>query len=120
MRPVPSAPLVGPFADRLLGVDFPALDDARRRSVVAFTVRRVDGLPSVMRLGVLCIAAVVRVALAIGPARDAVVGFLARTSLPLLGEYSRMVRSLGYAYIWDTWPETRADGALAVSDGAAA
>ncbi len=110
MRSVPSAPLVGPFADRLLTFDFPALDADRRRQVVAFTSRRVDGLPSVMRLGVLLIATVVR-GLLLLPVRTAVVAALARTTLPLVGEYVRLMRSLGYAYIWETWPDTRADGA---------
>jgi hypothetical protein len=110
MRSVPSAPLVGPFADRLLAFDFPALDPTRRGEVVRFAARRVDGLPSVMRLGVLIIAAVVRVVMAF-PGSDAVLRFLATSALPLLGEYVRLIRSLGYAYIWETWPETRSDGA---------
>ena len=49
MRPVPSAPFVGPFADRLLALDFPSLPGDRRAAAVAFTIRRVDALPSVMR-----------------------------------------------------------------------
>lgn len=109
MRSVPSAPLVGPFADRLLVHDLPGLDASRRRQVVAFTARRVDGLPSVMHLGVLLIAAVVRGLLAL-PGSSFLVSFLARTALPLLGEYVRLVRSLGYAYIWETWPDTLPDG----------
>jgi hypothetical protein len=76
---------------------------------VAFTARRVDGLPSVMHLGVLIIAAVVRGLLAL-PGSSMLVSFLARTALPLLGEYVRLVRSLGYAYIWETWPDTLPDG----------
>ena len=112
MRSVPSAPLVGPFADRLLAFDLPALDPTRRHEVVRFASRRVDGLPSVMRLGVLLIASVVR-ALMLLPGSEAVLRFLARSALPLLGEYVRLIRSLGYAYIWETWPDTRADGATA-------
>lgn len=111
MRSVPSAPLVGPFADRLLERDLPSLRPDRRADVVAFVVRRVDGLPSVMHLGVLIIAALVRAALVL-PWRDAVIGFMSRTALPLLGEYPRLVRSLGYAYVWETWPDTAPDGAL--------
>ena len=110
MRSVPSAPLVGPFADLLLERDLPSLDPARRREVVAFVVRRVDGLPSVMHLGVLLIAGLVRPALAL-PWRQAVIGFMSSTTLPLLGEYPRLVRSLGYAYVWETWPDTATDGA---------
>lgn len=109
MRSVPSAPLVGPFAERLLVLDFPALPPERRRAAIEFTFRRIDGLPSVMRLGVTLIAALVRAVLAL-PGRDTVVRWLAATSLPLLGEYVRLLRSLGYAYVFETWPETRADG----------
>jgi len=112
MRPVPSAPLVGPFADRLLALDLPSLDAERRREVVAFTTRRVDGMPSPMRVGVVSIAAVVR-ALLLLPGSARVVHLLARTALPLVGEYVRLLRSLGYAYVWETWPGTRPDGAVA-------
>jgi hypothetical protein len=109
MPSVPSFPLVGPFADRLLAVDLPALDDDRRAEVTVFAARRVDGMPSIMRIGVFVIAAIVRAAMLI-PGGNAVVGFLARHPLPLLGEYVRLVRSLGYAYVWETWPDTLADG----------
>lgn len=108
MRSVPSLPLVGPFADRLLAIDLPALDDERRTQVVAFAARRVDGMPSVMRLGVVTIAVAVRAAMALTGGR--VVGVLARRPLPLLGEYVRLVRSLGYTYVWETWPDSRPDG----------
>ena len=62
-----------------------------------------------MRFGVTVIAAFFRGLLAV-PGGDSVVRFLARAPLPLLGEYVRLVRSLGYAYIFETWPDTRADG----------
>lgn len=109
MRSVPSSPLVGPFADRLLALDLPGLAPQRRQQVIDFTTRRVDSLPSLMRIGVVTIAAAVRVVLVV-PGSSGIVRFLARTPLPLLGEYVRLVRSLGYAYIWETWPDTRPDG----------
>ena len=112
MRSVPSSPLVGPFAARLLAMDLPALPVERRDLVVEFTCRRVDGLPSVMRLGVVAIAVAVRGVL-VGPWRDSVVRLLGRTALPLVGEYVRLVRSLGYAYVWETWPDTNPDGSSA-------
>jgi hypothetical protein len=112
MRTVPSAPLVGPFADRLLALDLPALPEDRRRQVVAFTTRRVDGMPSITRIGVLLIAAMLRVVLLL-PGSTSVVRAFARTPLPLLGEYVRLVRSLGYAYVWETWPDTLPNGAAA-------
>ncbi|TPW11062.1 MAG: hypothetical protein FD127_3431 [Acidimicrobiaceae bacterium] len=109
MRSVPSSSLVGPFADRLLALDLPGLHPARRREAIDFTTRRVDSLPSLMRFGVMSIAAIFR-ALLVLPRSDTLVKFLARTALPLLGEYVRLLRSLGYAYIWETWPDTRPDG----------
>ena len=109
MRAVPSSPLVGPFADRLLASDLPGLDALRRAEVVAFVTRRVDDLPSVTRIGVLIIAAPVRAALAL-PCSDVIVRVIGRTRLPLLGEYPRLVRSLGYAYVWETWPDATPDG----------
>lgn len=112
MRSVPSSPLVGPFADRLLASDVPGLEPTRRAAAVAFVVRRVDGLPSVTRLGVLLIAALVRPLIAL-PDRARVVQRVGRTRLPLFGEYPRLVRSLGYAFIWETWPETAPDGSSA-------
>ena len=33
--------------------------------------------------------------------------------LPFLAEYPRLVRSLGYAFIWETWPDTQPTGAAA-------
>ena len=109
MRSVLSLPLVGPFADRLLAFDLPLLDDQRRERVVAFIARRVDGMPSVTRIGVVTIAALVRMAMAV-PGGQRVVGTLVRRPLPLVGEYARLVRSLGYAYIWETWPDTLPNG----------
>ena len=112
MRSVPSAPLVGPFAERLLAVDLPDLPHARRQDTVRFASRRIDALPSVIRIGVLLIAALFRVALLL-PGRDAFVRFVARAPLPVLGEYVRLIRSVGYAFIWETWPDTRPTGAAA-------
>lgn len=115
MRPVPSAPIVGPYADRLLALDLPDLPADRRDEVVEFVARRVDGLPSVMHLGVLLLGLAFRLLLAVGGVlpvgRDGVVRRVSGLPLPLVGEYSRMIRSLGYAYVWETWPDTSATGA---------
>ena len=77
---------------------------------MAFAGRRVAVLPSPMRLGISVVAlaspAPSRVA---GRAR--VARFLAGHRLPALGDYVRLVRSLTYAYVWETWPATAADGA---------
>ena len=40
-----------------------------------------------------------------------VVRVLASRPLPVAGEYARLVRSLTYAYVWETWPDTTRSGA---------
>lgn len=110
MRSVPSRPFVGPFAERLLDLDLPELPVERRADAISFAVRRIDGLPSVMHIGVLVIAVLFRLLLLL-PGNDALVRFLAANPLPLLGEYVRLIRSLGYAYVWETWPDTLPTGA---------
>jgi hypothetical protein len=100
-----TSPLVEPFADRLLAADVPALDAGRRGEVVAFVGRRVDVLPSVIRLGVTLIATLFRTLLLV-PGGWRLARRLIDRPLPLVGEYPRLVRSLAYAYIWERWPET--------------
>jgi hypothetical protein len=96
---------VGKFAEVLLAADLPALNAARRDAAVAFIQRRVLILPSFTLLGVAMIAlGVDLVGRVVGLAR--VARFIASRPLPLLAEYPRLIRSLGYAYIWETWPDT--------------
>ncbi len=42
-----------------------------------------------------------------------VAGALAGHPLPVVGEYVRLLRSLAYAYVWDTWPDTSVTGRAA-------
>jgi len=100
---------VARFADGLLAADLPRLPEDRRRDAVDFIGRRLGVLPSITRFGVLVIAAVVHaVGALVGHAR--VRRLVLRLPLPLLAEYPRLIRSLGYAYIWETWPDTDVDG----------
>jgi hypothetical protein len=106
---VPTSP-VGRFADALLARDLPALEPERRVDTVEFIERRVRSLPSVTRLGVVIISWGVEVVhRVLGTERmlDVATG----TPLPLLSEYPRLVRSLGYTFVWETWPDTATDGA---------
>ena len=109
---MPAFPPPGPiavFSEHLVAHDLPALPAERRAEVVAFTGRRISLLPSPMRLGVGVVAiGVGALGRIVGPRRLA--GLLARRPLPVLGEYVRLVRSLMYAYVWDTWPATAPDG----------
>lgn len=98
------------FTDAVLVHDFPRLPGASRAEVRRFVARRTAGLPAPMHLGVAVVAVVTgAVAAAIGT--DRVVALVDRRPLPLVGEYLRLVRSLAYAYVWETWPDTAADGA---------
>jgi hypothetical protein len=99
----------GLFADRLLTLELPALPDSSRSDTVAFVCRRADQVPSPLRLGVMMLS----VGVGIGQrvlGIDRTTSLLRDTTLPLVGELARMVRSLGFAYIWETWPDTLATG----------
>ena len=72
---------------------------------MAFVGRRVDELPGTIRAGVTVIGALYRVLLAV-PGGWRVAQAIAARPLPVLSEYTRLVRSLGYAYIWERWPDT--------------
>ncbi len=107
--PEPTTP-VARFADSLLARDLPALDAHRRLETVRFIERRVAGLPSLTRFGVIVISHGVDLVRRLGGqqrALDVATGL----ALPLLSEYPRLVRSLGYTFVWETWPDTRVDGA---------
>ena len=110
MRSVQALRVVGDFADRLLATDLPALPGPQRREVVGFVARRDDGLPDFTRLGVLIIGSFFRLVLAV-PGGWGLARLLMKLPLPLVAEYPRLVRSLGFAYVWEHWPATRPDGA---------
>lgn len=97
------------FADALIALDMPGLPADRRARSVDFALGRIAVMPGPTRLGVHLIAVVVRcVMFVLGTARTA--RLLAPLTLPLLGEYVRLHRSLAYAYVWETWPDTAVDG----------
>ena len=102
--------IVGPFADLLLTTDLPQLPADRRAQVVQFVQRRTQSVPSFTRFGVTVISLFYRVLITLPGGRQAA-RFLMSQPLPLLGEYPRLVRSLGYAYIWERWPDTLPSGA---------
>jgi len=108
-RPSPLSTPVGRFADRLLARDLPQLEAQRRADTVAFIQTRVDGLASFTRFGVVVISELVDLlGRLVGASRAFDVAV--RVPLPLLSEYPRLVRSLGYTYVWEKWPSTAVDG----------
>jgi hypothetical protein len=110
MRSVRSRPLVAVFADRFLAAELPGLPPARRTETVEFACRRIDTMASVTRFGVFLVAGFHRTVLAL-PGGTWLSDLIVRLPLPLAGEYPRLIRSLGFAYVWETWPDTRVDGA---------
>lgn len=100
------------FADHLLQLELPELADERRRSTVAFVCRRADQLPSPLKLGVGGLSTILGVAQRIAGV-DRTTRFVQHTALPFVGELARMVRSLGFAYVWETWPDTLPTGLAA-------
>ena len=96
---------------RFLGErELPGLSPGKRDEIVAFVVARCLGLPSITRFGVAGIS------LGFGglfhlPRGRWVLGWLCDHPLPLLGEYPRLIRSLTFAYVFETWPESHANGA---------
>ncbi|HYU66152.1 MAG TPA: hypothetical protein VEK09_05325 [Jatrophihabitantaceae bacterium] len=105
----PPARLIAEFSNHVIATDLPALPAERRADVVAFAGRRIAALPSPMKLGVGIVAVVVGgLGRIVGLPRLTAV--LVRRPLPVLGDYVRLVRSLSYAYVWETWPSTGPDG----------
>ncbi len=105
---------VARFADGLLTNELPLLSDDRRREVIDFIGRRVQVLPSLTRFGVLMIGRFVDVTgMIVGHATMR--RFVTKLPIPLLAEYPRLVRSLGFAYVWETWPDTTVDGGTGVA-----
>ena len=102
----------GLFADRLLTLELPDLPPTSRADTVSFVCRRANQVPSPLRVGVVGLTAGVGVAQRLLGV-DRTTRFLRATRLPLIGELSRMVRSLGFAYIWETWPDSSPTGAPA-------
>jgi hypothetical protein len=110
----PPPNVVTPTCDLVLAHDFPDLDVDRRRLVVGFVVNRLGVLPGPMRLGVTLIALLVEAIRLVGGAGPVV--RLSRLPLPLVGEYFRLMRSLSYAYVWETWPDSAPTGARLTGD----
>ncbi len=109
MPTFPPRGLVAEFCEQVLASDLPDLPPDRRDVTVAFATRRIAGLPSPMKVAVGLVAvAVGGIGRAVGTSR--VVRLLVARPLPIAGEYVRLVRSLTYAFVWETWPDTSPSG----------
>jgi hypothetical protein len=93
-----------------LGYELPELPDSARAEAVEFVCRRAQPVPTPHRLGVgILSVGVGALRRLVGPVRTT--DFLRDTSLPFVGELARMVRSLGFTYVWETWPDSSPTGA---------
>ena len=102
-------PMIADFCEQVVAHDLPELPPDRRDATVAFAGRRIAGLPvadEARRRGRRGVVGAAGRLVGTG----SVVGVLARHPLPVFGEYVRLVRSLTYAYVWETWPDTAASG----------
>ena len=109
MPTFPPRGLVAEFCEQVVAHDLPDLPPDRRDVTVAFATRRIAGLPSPMKVAVgLVAAAVGALGRVVGTGRVATL--LAEHPLPVAGEYVRLVRSLTYAFVWETWPDTSPSG----------
>lgn len=108
-RHLPLDWIIAPFADLQLAGELPRLPADRRSEVVQFIEQRVRVVPSLTRFGIIVIALAFRGLLAV-PGGGRIARFVASRSIPVVGEYPRLIRSLGFAYVWDRWPDTLPDG----------
>ncbi len=116
-RPLSAEGPFGRFAERLLAAELPDLPISSREDTVAFVCRRVREIPTPLRLGVVVLAVGSGVAQrTLG--LDRTTTFLRGTRLPFVAELARMVRSLGFAFVWETWPLTSPTGAPAAGSSA--
>ncbi len=99
---------LGRVADGQLRDELPALPDDRRAATVEFVCRRASDTPGPLRVGVVLTSVLTELAgRVVDPAT------VRGLRIPLLGELPRLVRSLAVAFVWETWPDTRPDGAPA-------
>ena len=118
-RQLTSDGALGLFADRLLRIELPDLPEPSRADTVVFVCGRANQMPSPLRIGLVLVCT--GVALAQRAAGiDRTTRFLQGSRLPLLGELPRMVRSLAFAFIWETWPDTSPSGGHDAARGSAA
>lgn len=102
-----------PTIDAILRHDLPLLPVAHRKTVTNFTIQRLDTLPQHLFWGVGIIAFVMRVVSLLGGA--SLVLWASHRSIPLVSEFFRLVRSLSYSFVWESWPDTEPTGQLAAA-----
>ena len=110
--PVPVIRSIESFARYLAGRELPGLRSTQCDAIVPFVSTRCAGLPSVMRFGVAVISVIFGVLLKV-PGGHNIVAWLCDHPLPILGEYPRLIRSLTFAFVFETWPDTQVDGGRA-------
>lgn len=99
-----------PTVELVLRHDLPRLPVPHRKTAVAFTLRRLDALPQPLFWGVAMVALALRLVLIV--AGPAAVMWIGSRPFPFVSEFFRLVRSLSYSFIWESWPDTLPDGTM--------
>ena len=102
-----------PTIELILRHDLPHLPVAHRKTVTNFVIHRLDTLPQHLFWGVGLIAFVLRIISLLGGA--SFILWIGQRSIPLVSEFFRLVRSLSYSFIWESWPDTSPDGRLGLN-----
>lgn len=100
----------GQFGRRLLSADLPGLPPDRLDETVEFVCRRASQTPGPLRVGLLLLTGLTGLSCRVLDA-DRVTAFLGVTTLPFVAELARLVRSLAFAFVWETWSDTGPTGA---------
>lgn len=108
MSPVPriARVLVTPFAAEIVRTDLPGLPAEQAEDAIDFVVHRVTTMPTVLRLGLLVVAASIAPFM-MSPLGAATLRTVRRLHPPLYGEYLRLVRGLLVSRVWEQAPSTR-------------
>jgi hypothetical protein len=100
----------GQFSRRLLSAELPGLPPDRLDETVDFVCRRASQTPGPPGVGLMLLTGLTGLSSRVLDA-DRVTSFLRATSLPFVAELARLVRSLAFAFVWETWPTTGPTGA---------
>lgn len=103
-----------PTIELILRQDLPKLPVAHRKTVTNFTIHRLDTLPQHLFWGVAVIAFILRMVSLLGG--NSLVLWASRQAIPLVSEFFRLIRSLSYSFVWESWPDTASDGSLYVPE----
>lgn len=108
-RPILGTSTYSALVDGLLLEEFEHLPTDRRLQTVGFAAGRFQDMATPIQMGIQVIMFPLALPVRVAGARR-VARWLSRTKLPLVSDVPRAIRYLSVSYIWETWPDTQADG----------